>query len=322
MPIKLFSILLFFPLAIGCTNSAVNNNSAVRATNANVLQTAAADAAQNDRQKAELTRQIEQIAKTAGGRTGGAATVLETGESVSLNATERFPMLSVYKLPIAMTVLSQTDAGKLKLDQKLRIEKKDVYKTSRVVNSEKYPNGAELTVEELLRAMISESDNTACDALLQLVGEPGAVMQYLDRLGASEIVVANYEKELAADWQTQYRNFATPAAAVNLLQKLHERRGLSEQSQRLLLEFMTETATGARRLKGLLPADATVAHKTGTSGTRDNITAATNDIGIIALPNKQHLAIAVFVSDSPADETAREETIAKIASTVWNYHKK
>jgi len=47
------------------------------------------------------------------------------------------------------------------------------------------------------------------------------------------------------------------------------------------------------------------------------VTAATNDIGIITLPNGRHLAIAVFVSDSPADEATREGVIGRIAKTVW-----
>jgi beta-lactamase class A len=66
-----------------------------------------------------------------------------------------------------------------------------------------------------------------------------------------------------------------------------------------------------------LPAGTVVAHKTGTSGTQKGITAATNDIGIITLPNGRHLAIAVFVSDSPADESTREGVIAKVALAVW-----
>jgi beta-lactamase class A len=81
---------------------------------------------------------------------------------------------------------------------------------------------------------------------------------------------------------------------------------------------MAESTPGAKRLKGQLPAGTIVAHKTGTSGTQNGITAATNDIGIITLPNGKHLAIAVFVSDSPADETAREEVIAKIAKAAWD----
>jgi beta-lactamase class A len=81
---------------------------------------------------------------------------------------------------------------------------------------------------------------------------------------------------------------------------------------------MLESTPGAKRLKGLLPAGANVAHKTGTSGTDKGVTAATNDIGIITLPNGRHLAIAVFVADSPADEATREGVIAKIAKAVWD----
>jgi beta-lactamase class A len=102
-----------------------------------------------------------------------------------------------------------------------------------------------------------------------------------------------------------------------LLRALHERRGLSETAHGLLLKLMTESTPGAKRLKGLLPGGTIVAHKTGTSGTVKGVTAATNDIGIIALPNGRHVAIAVFVSDSPADEATREGVIAKVARAVW-----
>ena len=80
---------------------------------------------------------------------------------------------------------------------------------------------------------------------------------------------------------------------------------------------MSESSTGPQRLKGLLPAGTVVAHKTGSSWTENGITAATNDIGIVTLPNGRHLAIAVFVSDSPADQATREGVIAKIARAVW-----
>ena len=81
---------------------------------------------------------------------------------------------------------------------------------------------------------------------------------------------------------------------------------------------MTESKPGAKRLKGLLPRGTVIAHKTGTSGTENGMTAATNDIGIITLPSGRHLAIAVFVSDSPADEATREGVIARIAKAVFD----
>jgi beta-lactamase class A len=84
------------------------------------------------------------------------------------------------------------------------------------------------------------------------------------------------------------------------------------------MKVLTESTPGAKRLKGLLPAGTAVAHKTGTSGTQGGLTAATNDIGLLTLPNGKHVAIAVFVSDSPTDEATREAVIAKIARAVWD----
>ncbi len=153
---------------------------------------------------------------------------------------------------------------------------------------------------------------------MNLVGGTKAVMNYLSELGINEIIVANTEKEFGQDQTLQYKNWASPEGAVALLRALHERRGLSEQSQVLLLNFMTESPTGPKRLKGLLPKGTIIAHKTGTSGTIEGVTAATNDIGIITLPGGRHLAVAIFVADSPANETMREEVIAKIAKAVWD----
>ncbi len=245
--------------------------------------------------------------------------LLETGESISFHPDEHFPMQSVYKLPIGMAVLRQVDVGKINLTQRVRVERSDFVRAGQHSPvRDKNPNGTELTVGELLRLMVSESDGTASDVLLKLVGGAEAVSKYLNELKVTEVVVANTEKEIGQDRETQYRNWASPKGAVGLLRALHERRGLSEQSQALLLKLMIESPTGAKRLKGLLPANTIVAHKTGTSGTINGVTAVTNDIGLVTLPNGRHLAIAVFVADSQADSATREGVIARIARAVYD----
>jgi beta-lactamase class A len=144
------------------------------------------------------------------------------------------------------------------------------------------------------------------------------VTAFLNGIKVTDINVVNSEKEIGRDWQTQYENWATPAGAVELLAALQERRGLSADSQSLVFKLLTGSIPGAKRLKGQLPAGTVVAHKTGTGGTRDGVTSATNDIGIVTLPDGRHVAIAVFVSDSKADEATREAVIAKIAKAVWD----
>jgi beta-lactamase class A len=63
-----------------------------------------------------------------------------------------------------------------------------------------------------------------------------------------------------------------------------------------------------------------VAHKSGTGGTNYGImTSATNDVGIITLPNGQHLALVVFVSDYTSGAKNGEAVIAKIARAAYDH---
>jgi beta-lactamase class A len=309
----LLGTFFLFLLVAGCTG--INSRNGEDISNSQTSAPSEIATANTDRIN-ELRDRIEQISRTAQGRVGVSATVLETRESVSLNGNQRFPMQSVYKLPIAMAVLAQVDRGNLKLNQKIQIEASDIVQGSRVLDENS--QSTEYSLAELLKYMVSDSDNTACDTLLKLIGEPKIVTEYLQGIGNNNIVVANTEKELGQDSSAQYRNYATPDAAVVLLRALHEGQGLSESSQALLLQLMTETSTGLKRLKGLLPSGTVVAHKTGTSATVNGVTAATNDVGLVTLPNGQHLAIAVFVSDSQATDVIREEVIAKVARAAWD----
>ena len=86
----------------------------------------------------------------------------------------------------------------------------------------------------------------------------------------------------------------------------------------MLLQWMAEASTGVHRIKGDLPAGTIVMHKTGSSGTKNGVTFATNDIGLITLPDGRRLAIAIFVTDSAADEATRDGVIARIAKAAYD----
>ncbi|MDT7540536.1 MAG: beta-lactamase class [Acidobacteriota bacterium] len=311
--------LLSYVLLVTSLTSACSGTTTAQNNNLTNKPSASQATKKDESRERELEDQIGRIAAEAKGHVGVSALVLETGEEVSLNPHDHFPMQSVYKLPIGMALMREVDAGKMKIDQRVRVEKSDfVGARQHSPIRDKNPQGVELSVEELLRYAISESDGTASDVMLRLAGGAGAVNNFLSGIKVSELVVANTEKEIGSDWQVQYRNWSSPDGAINLLRALYERRGLSEQSQSLLLKLLIESTPGVKRLKGLLPAGTAVAHKTGTSNTQDGITAATNDIGILTLPNGHHLAIAVFVSDSSVDEATREGVIAKVARAVWD----
>jgi len=269
---------------------------------------------------ADLHKRFEIIAKAAKGRVGVSVDLLETKERTALNGQERFPMQSVYKLPIGMAVLRRVDEGALKLEQPIRVTTNDfVTQMQHSPVRDAHPFGAELSVGNLLRQMISESDGTACDVLLRLVDGPASVDAFLRGLGLTNVIVATTEKKMGQDELAQYQNWATPEGLTQLLRMLHEGRGLSFRSREMLLRFLTETPTGPRRIRGLLPEGTLVAHKTGSSRTIDGLTRATNDIGLVTLPDGRHVAMAIFVSDSEADEVTRETVIARISRAAWDY---
>jgi beta-lactamase class A len=251
---------------------------------------------------------VEAIAAAAHGRVGFAAEILETpGATLALEPAGHFPMQSVYKLPIALAVLHSGHA----LDERVTVRPRDLVHNMGSPLREQHPRGVTLTVRELLRYAIVESDGTASDVLLQLAGGPAAVEGFVHGLGVAEIAIATSERTMGEDEMAQYRNWCTPRAALKLL-----RVALREP---LLVELMTQSRPGAARIKGLLPPGTVVAHKTGSSGTTNGLTRATNDIGVITLPDGRHLAVAVFVSDAHAATSACEAVIAKLARAAYDW---
>jgi beta-lactamase class A len=226
-------------------------------------------------------------------------------------------MQSVYTVPIAMAVLRAVDADKLRLDKVVHVRKQDMVPNVGSPMRDRTPNGTDATVRELLRGMVVESDGTASDMLLTLV-PPAEVTGMLRKFGVDSMRVMTTERAMAARTMTQYQNWCTPRAAVQLLRLLQLGYPISALSRALLISWMTETTTGRRRIRGELPPGTVVADKTGTDGTHGGLTRATNDIGVVTLPNGRHLAIAVFLRDSRGTAAEREGAIAKIARAAWD----
>ncbi|MCU7491088.1 MAG: class A beta-lactamase [Bacteroidota bacterium] len=271
-----------------------------------------------------IEKEIEKIANDAQGRVGAGLMLAETGEASWLNAEGNFPMQSVYKLPIAMAALSKVDKGFFGLDSMILVKKSDfISKKQYSPIRDKNPKGNfHMKVLDLIRYAVSESDGTASDVLMRLCGGPGEIMKYLAGLGIKDIYVKNTEKQMGLDYSVQYKNTSTPREAVRLLYLIYKGGLFKKETEKLLSDDMTNLLTSSRRIKGLLPKDTKVAHKTGTSGTEKGIAAATNDIGIVTLPDGRHLLVAVFVSDSKAPEAVREGVIARIAKTGWDKYVK
>ncbi len=266
-----------------------------------------------------LESQMGAIAAEAGGKVALACALPGTKLRCNLVARSRPPMQSVFKLPLAIAVLHLVESGKFTLDEPIRFLKSDrILPKTYSPLQDKYPEAdVDVPLRELAQSAVALSDNTASDVLLRIVGGPAVVDGYIASLGVRGFHLEDGEAALHRDQPAQYRNWFEPAAAVELLRVLSDKSPLNRERTELLLRWMRESPTGANRLKAELPKGTAVMHKTGTSGVTGGLAHATNDIGLIRLPDGRHLAIAVFVTDSRADEKVRESVIARIAKAVY-----
>jgi beta-lactamase class A len=270
-----------------------------------------------------LRQKIEQIVSTKNAVVGVSISDNGGKEILSINGKKHFPFQSVFKFHIALAVLSEVDKGKFSLDQKIEITKKDVTTELYSPIKDKYPEGATLTLAEILQYTVSASDNVGCDILLRLIGGPQAVESYFVKNKFKDISIKINEQTQQATWDLQFQNWTTPKASNKVLQAFFDNKKnlLSQTSYDFIWKTMRETSTGVNRLKGQLPENTVVAHKTGTSGTnkQTGISAAVNDIGIVFLPNGQHFFISVFVTNSKEDADTNEKIIADIGKAAWGY---
>lgn len=297
-----------------------------------------------------LEREIGRLAAQAGGTVGVSAIHVESGRAVSLNGAESFPMASTFKVPIAVELLHRVDEGRERLDRMIDLKPSDLHPGSGTLTDLFNKPGVSLSVRNLLELMLLISDNSAADLCLRLAGGPDAVNGRMRELGIEGIIVSRPTALLITDWagvtgmppQSEWtpelfrsalrgvprdvrreaaerfdsdrRDTSTPDAMRRLLERIQARDLLKPESADLLLDIMSRCRTGEARLKGMLPDETEIAHKTGSIG------GTTNDVGIITLPEDAgHVAVAVFVKGSDRRTEARERAIADIARSVYDF---
>lgn len=267
-----------------------------------------------------LQQQIRAIAADARGKVSVACSLPNSTFNCDLNPHARPPMQSVFKFPLAMTTLHLIEHDKFSLEQPIRFLPSDrILPHTHSPLQDKYPQAnVDVPLSELLRMAVSESDNVATDLVLRTIGGPQVVDDYILAIGVTGFHLENGERDLGRSVAVQYRNWFEPAGAAQLLRILSEESPLKAEHTRLLLEWMGNSTSGPHRIKGLLPAGTVVMHKTGSSGTDGGLTHATNDIGLITLPDGRRLAIAIFVTDSRSDETTRDAVISQIAKAAYD----
>lgn len=217
---------------------------------------------------------------------------LATGFESGVNVNESMPAASTIKIPVMVEVFRQMELGLVSLHHSLHVQESD----------KDYGSGdlcyasvdTPISIERLLWAMITDSDNTATNMLIRMIGR-SHINATMHRLGLRHTQVGDYIR--TGSGGIRYALRTSPHDMIRLLDAMAHHSLIDQWASGEMLAILT-----GQRHNGLLPQSlpigTQVAHKTGTL--HDTL----NDVGIVYLADEPY-AIAVMTTNLPNLETGR-----------------
>lgn len=314
-----------------------------------------AQAASPARTSAErrLEARIEELGRAFSGDVGIAVRDVETGFTTAFDGNSFFPQQSVSKFWVALTALDRADRGLLDLDQRVTLTRSDLTLFHQPIAAQIGANGYSTTLNALMFRAMTQSDNTCNDYVLRRAGGPEAVREMLRSKRLEGIRFGPGERLLQArlagldGWRPEYTGSgfyaarsslplsvrqtafnryvadpmdgATPLGIVDALARLQRGELLSERSTERLLSIMSQTRTGAQRLKGGLAPGWRLAHKTGTGQVLGGTQTGYNDIGLLTSPDGRHFAVSVMIRRTAAPLGQRMALMQNVVRAAIDY---
>jgi beta-lactamase class A len=257
---------------------------------------------------------VHEIEARIGGRLG--VTALNTDDNFALThrANERFAMCSMFKWVLAAQVLHTDMRAPGFRDQRVRFTAADLENLGHAPVTRANAARGTMTMEELARAALVQSDNGAANLIMAATGGPEGLTRFLRDNGDVVTRLDRIEPALNENLPGDERDTTTPNAMASTMQRfLLTDAVLNSSARETLINWLIECQTGLDRLRGGFPADWRAGDKTGTSDGAHN---ATTDVAIAWPPNRAPIIVASFLSDSTVDLPARKAAHAEIARFV------
>ena len=298
---------------------------------------------------------INELGQGFDGRVGIAVRSIDEGWATGWKADELYPQQSVSKLWVSITAMDAVDKGKVSLDDQVTLTRDDLTVFHQPIRDLILGGGGyTTTLGDLMVKAITTSDNTANDKLMRSVGGPEAVRAMIREKHLGAIRFYNGERALQSRiagllWSPSYsignaffeaRNAlplsvrqsafnryvddpydgAAPSAIVNALARLKRGELLSPSTTARLLDIMSNTHTGANRLKGGLAPGWVLNHKTGTGQELNGQQAGYNDIGILTAPDGRSYSVAVMIKLTSVPLPVRMTLMNNVVRAVITQH--
>ena len=237
--------------------------------------------------------------------TVGVAAIAPDGEAWSHNGAQRFQAASTVKIAIMVEIYRKIERGELALDDVFTLERADKTPGSGVLTH--MHGGIQVTLADLLYLMMSISDNTATNYLID-AGEFAAINATMQDLGMDNSVLARKMAGRSAE-NPDLENWAAPDDYARAIQAILDGNAASAASCEAMVATLEQQQNGRRIGRNVPAADGfRWGSKTGS------LEGVCNDVGFITTP-RGTLIIAVFASDVP-DQIAGEQLIADITQAA------
>jgi beta-lactamase class A len=220
---------------------------------------------------------------------------LESGRTLAYRADDLFATCSAFKAYVAAQILRQVQRGELKLTDEVFIDPALFVPVASPLTE---PNlGSWMPLSDLCAAAVRQSDNTATNLMLELLGGPPSVTQFARSVGDDRTWMVRWETELNTAFPGDPRDTTSPRGMGTGFSNMLTGNIFDEPYRAQLEEWMRTIVTGDTRIRAGLPTGWTIADKTGAGDY-----ASTNDIGVAFGPNGERLVLAVMTrtrSDDP-----------------------
>lgn len=220
-------------------------------------------------------------------------------------AAERFPMCSTFKMMLTACILQHSTSEPALLSRHINFDKSALVPHSPV--AEKHL-GQGMSVQEMCAATMDYSDNASANLLLEQIGGPPALRAYARGLGDPDFNLVNGEGHLASGAPGEKNDTTTPLAMAHSLHRLALGDGLPAPQRDQLLAWMRANTTGDKRIRAAVPANWTVADKTGGGDY-----GSTNDIALLQRPGKSPLVLAIYFTQQRKNAPLRDDVVAAAA---------
>ncbi|MBO1751336.1 class A beta-lactamase [Actinotalea sp. BY-33] len=259
-----------------------------------------------DAEAGQLTAAFAELEDRYDARLGLHAVDTGTGLEISHRPEERFAYASTHKALTAGAVLAAV--GVDGLDEVITYGQDDLVSWSPVTELHV---GAGLSVGELARAAVQESDNTAANLLLEVLGGPQGLDDDLTDLGDTTTEVVRTEPDLNEATPGDARDTSTPRALVETLRAYAVDDALPAAERDVLLEWLRGSVTGDDLIRAGAPEGWVVGSKSGAAGYGTR-----NDLAVVHPPEGAPVVIAVLSSRDGVDAGYDDALVAEAAEVA------